>query len=478
MRKRKKIDSSKIILPSIIVFFTIILFLSLPVLFNYNNLQNKIEKKFYSEFKINLKILGDISFKIFPRPHYLVNKANLDLNIEDDKSSIIEIKNLKIFIPTNKIYSKTEINIEGFEIHNTNIYFNIKDTLDFRNHLYYKINKPIYIKKSKFFLLDKNKKTILISPIRKIKYLINNKNNSKELKIKGNIFDVDYYSFWKRDYDNPNKTLNEIRLKNPNLFIKNFFSFKGKLFFKGKSSINFLNEDIIINYLMKDSKIYIDSPNQNSGQKIKLFGPLGDAVFLPEENKNLLCIAGGSGVAGMMSIIDRGFQEAYFTDRTCSLFFGVRFILYPPTLVKTRLQLQDNTEIMSNSNNKQRLYRGTYDAFRVIVREESMSALWKGFVPKSLGIVAGSAYISSYEMLRSKFMNNLGWMSVSLADSFELTEPNPIVDTIVVYLDGVAVTVGWQYDAMNNVIIFDMDHIPPDQTQVDIEYAIYGDCFD
>ena len=270
MRKRKKIDSSKIILSSIIVFFTVILFLSLPVLFNYNNLQNIIEKKFYSEFKINLKILGDISFKIFPRPHYLVNKANLDLNIEDDKSSIIEIKNLKIFIPTNKIYSKTEINIEGFEIHNTNIYFNIKDILDFRNHLYYKINKPIYIKKSKFFLLDKNKKTILISPIRKIKYLINNKNNSKELKIKGNIFDVDYYSFWKRDYDNPNKTLNEIRLKNPNLFIKNFFSFKGKLFFKGKSSINFLNEDIIINYLMKDSKIYIDSPNQNSSQKIKL----------------------------------------------------------------------------------------------------------------------------------------------------------------------------------------------------------------
>ncbi len=270
MRKRKKIDSSKIILSSIIVFFTVILFLSLPILFKYNNLQNIIEKKFYTEFKINLKILGDISFKIFPRPHYLVNKANLDLNIEDDKSSIIEIKNLKIFIPTNKIYSKTEINIEGFEIHNTNIYFNIKDILDFRNHLYYKINKPIYIKKSKFFLLDKNKKTILISPIRKIKYLINNKNNSKELKIKGNIFDVDYYSFWKRDYDNPNKTLNEIRLKNPNLFIKNFFSFKGKLFFKGKSSINFLNENIIINYLMKDSKIYIDSPNQNSSQKIKL----------------------------------------------------------------------------------------------------------------------------------------------------------------------------------------------------------------
>ena len=52
-----------------------------------------------------------------------------------------------------------------------------------------------------------------------------------------------------------------------------------------------------------------------------------------------------------------------------TLFFGVRFILYPPTLVKTRLQLQDNTMAQANSNNKQRLYRGTYDAFRVIARE-------------------------------------------------------------------------------------------------------------
>lgn len=78
----------------------------------------------------------------------------------------------------------------------------------------------------------------------------------------------------------------------------------------------------------------------------------------------------------------------------------------------------------------------------------------------------------------SGIMNNLGWMSVSLADSFELSEPNPIVDTIVVYLNGVIVSVGWQYDAANNVVVFDFDHIPADQTQVDIEYAVYGDCFD
>ena len=94
-----------------------------------------------------------------------------------------------------------------------------------------------------------------------------------------------------------------------------------------------------------------------------------------------------------------------------TLFFGVRFALYPPTLVKTRLQLQDSqATVSSNSGGKKyRLYRGTFDAFRVIAKEEGVAALWKGFVPKSLGIIAGSAYISTYEVVRSKCLNKMGW---------------------------------------------------------------------
>ena len=115
MSKRKNKISSKIILSSVVIFFSIILFLSLPVLFNYNSIQNVIEKKISSEFKINLKINGDIALKVFPRPHYLVKKANLDLNIESDNSSIIETSNLKIFIPIRKIYSKSNIEINEIE---------------------------------------------------------------------------------------------------------------------------------------------------------------------------------------------------------------------------------------------------------------------------------------------------------------------------------------------------------------------------
>tara|TARA_B100000965_G_scaffold16585_1_gene12492 strand:- start:462 stop:1205 length:744 start_codon:yes stop_codon:yes gene_type:complete len=62
----------------------------------------------------------------------------------------------------------------------------------------------------------------------------------------------------------------DIKLKNPNLSIKNFFSYEDKFNFKGKSLINFLNEEVIINYIFKDHKIFISSPNENKNQNIKL----------------------------------------------------------------------------------------------------------------------------------------------------------------------------------------------------------------
>lgn len=59
-------------------------------------------------------------------------------------------------------------------------------------------------------------------------------------------------------------------------------------------------------------------------QTVEVFGPLGRATFHPEEEKNLLMVAGGSGIAGMMAILARASDEGYFRDRKAQLFFGVR----------------------------------------------------------------------------------------------------------------------------------------------------------
>jgi len=60
------------------------------------------------------------------------------------------------------------------------------------------------------------------------------------------------------------------------------------------------------------------------GARVELFGPLGSATFYPDLSKNILCIAGGSGIAGMMSILARARQERYFDQFNGHVFFGVR----------------------------------------------------------------------------------------------------------------------------------------------------------
>jgi len=60
------------------------------------------------------------------------------------------------------------------------------------------------------------------------------------------------------------------------------------------------------------------------GAKIDLIGPLGKATFYPGVAKNILCIAGGSGIAGMMSILARACAERHFEQFKGYVFFGVR----------------------------------------------------------------------------------------------------------------------------------------------------------
>jgi toluene monooxygenase electron transfer component len=58
--------------------------------------------------------------------------------------------------------------------------------------------------------------------------------------------------------------------------------------------------------------------------RVRVFGPLGRAVFRPEEDKNILCVAGGSGIAGMISILSQASDMDYFARHHGHVFFGVR----------------------------------------------------------------------------------------------------------------------------------------------------------
>ena len=97
---------------------------------------------------------------------------------------------------------------------------------------------------------------------------------------------------------------------------------------RGYSMVNFGRRTRRLDFVVKKkpgggvSEWLFGGPQERA--RIELFGPLGKATFHPSLGKHLLCVAGGSGIAGMMSILARACEERYFAQFRGDVFFGVR----------------------------------------------------------------------------------------------------------------------------------------------------------
>src|SRR5574341_689382 len=100
--------------------------------------------------------------------------------------------------------------------------------------------------------------------------------------------------------------------------------------YRGYSMVNFERRAKKLEFVVKKkpgggfSEWLFNPANHIEGTAVDLVGPLGHSTFYPSVAKNILCIAGGSGIAGMMSILSRGTQERYFDQYKGYVFFGVR----------------------------------------------------------------------------------------------------------------------------------------------------------
>jgi len=100
--------------------------------------------------------------------------------------------------------------------------------------------------------------------------------------------------------------------------------------YRGYSMVNFERRTRKLEFVIKKksgggfSEWLFNRDNAVEGTAVSMVGPVGHATFFPGIAKNVLCIAGGSGIAGMMSILARGLQERYFDQYKGYVFFGVR----------------------------------------------------------------------------------------------------------------------------------------------------------
>lgn len=106
---------------------------------------------------------------------------------------------------------------------------------------------------------------------------------------------------------------------------------------------------------------------------------------------------------------DSAYKIKAWEHMWAAMFSGAITCLFtnPIWLIKTRMQLQQaNVKGLSSTAHSISPYKGTYDAFRSIVREEGLRGLYRGLVPALFLTSHGAVQFSIYEDLKRRFPPN------------------------------------------------------------------------
>ncbi|MDB2485638.1 AsmA family protein [Candidatus Pelagibacter bacterium] len=240
---------SKYIIAVIVVLFIYIFYLSIPLLYDKNWVQNKILTKLSDEFNINLSNSFDISYRILPKPHYL---------IKDTKTASAEIKKLNVYISQNNFFNKDSIRISEVVIEEANFSL-LKDNFKtlFKDSENKFSKKKIKIKDSNIFFKDNLNEIISIIKISNAFLFFDEKFLFNLFDLKGEIFNIPF----ELNFQNIVNSQKKIIIKVPDLKLKiiNEFFKKDEDFSSGINNISFLSSSINTKYNIKDQIVIFQS---------------------------------------------------------------------------------------------------------------------------------------------------------------------------------------------------------------------------
>ncbi|MDA7811082.1 hypothetical protein N8968_01805 [Candidatus Pelagibacter sp.] len=240
---------SKYTIAVIVLLFIYIFYLSIPLLYDKNWVQNKIVTKISDEFNINLSNSFDISYRILPKPHYL---------IKDTKITSAEIKALAVYISQNNFFNKDSIRINEVVIEEANFSL-LKDNFKtFYNNSENKFSKKkIKINNSNIFFKDSLNEVISIIKISNAFLFFDEKNLFNLFDLKGEIFNIPF----KLNYQNTLDLQKKIEIKAPDLQLEviNYFFKKDENLSSGINNINILSSNINTKYNIKDQIVIFQS---------------------------------------------------------------------------------------------------------------------------------------------------------------------------------------------------------------------------
>jgi hypothetical protein len=231
------------------ILFVYLFYASTPSLYDYQKLQSQLKTHLINEYNLNVNISDKIQYKILPSPHFEVKESTIYIDAESDENKLAELDNLKIFVSIVNIHNQDKIQLKNIEIKESSFFLD-RDNQKFLFNYFKNKNtdKKISIKKSKFFLMDKDD-VISIFPIKNMNFRYDKTKFVNEVIINGKAFNSNFNLDLKK-YFFEDERLNFI-LKFPQINL----SVTSKLFTQNKNKYKIFNK---VNFFGSEIKSEFD----------------------------------------------------------------------------------------------------------------------------------------------------------------------------------------------------------------------------
>ena len=265
----------------IVIFFgAILLFLLIPKLFNYEGKLRDINTNLIKNYNLELEDYKLIKYKIFPLPHLLIKKSELNIK----KETKIMSDEMSIFLSFQSIYNLENMKITKISFNNSLTNLEINKVLNFAFSLNDSKNK-IYFKNLNLILRNNEK---VIANLKEISFAnYGNKIN----QVFGKVFDKKF----KLSFDE-NKLSFKILNSGINVIVNLEDKFE-KNNFAGSSNINILDYLLKLNFVADKNRIELKksklrnknlSFSFNSLIQMEPFFEINSNFIINKINKDLL----------------------------------------------------------------------------------------------------------------------------------------------------------------------------------------------
>jgi hypothetical protein len=240
---KKILTNNKVFLTIVILIILFFSYLSLPNIFNKNQISVELKKDLLDKLNLEFNFEKKLDYRFLPRPHFITSESSVIFN--DNK--IAEISKLKIYVSLEGLFSLKNMKVKNVIIEEAN--FNLSKN----NYSFFIKLLDINFKDIKLEILDSNifyknleNDVLFINHIESAKYIYDPKESKNILYSKNNIFNLPY-SLEAFNNQDEKKLNSKINIASLNLQLENQFSY-GTEIKSGLSEFDYLNSKSLVEY--------------------------------------------------------------------------------------------------------------------------------------------------------------------------------------------------------------------------------------